>query len=89
MSYYYNINVIVKRFIVYEVILYDLYLFYIESRVVVEWVDSWWGILVCIWMVFWLYYVVNIIVGFYVIIIFLMLENRLGKFEYFYFIKNY
>lgn len=89
MSYYYNINVIVKRFIVYEVILYDLYLFYIESRVVVEWVDSWWGILVCIWMVFWLYYVVNIIVGFYVIIIFLMLENRLGKFEFFYFIKNY
>lgn len=80
MSYYYNINVIVKRFIVYEVILYDLYLFYIESKVVVEWVDSWWGILVCIWMVFWLYYVVNIIVGFYVIIIFLMLENRLGKF---------
>lgn len=89
MSYYYNINVIVKRFIVYEVILYDLYLFYIESRVVVEWVDSWWGILVCIWMVFWLYYVVNIIVGFYVIIIFLMLENRLEKFEFFYFIKNY
>lgn len=89
MSYYYNINVIVKRFIVYEVILYDLYLFYIESRVVVEWVDSWWGILVCIWMVFWLYYVVYIIVGFYVIIIFLMLENRLGKFEFFYFIKNY
>lgn len=89
MSYYYNINVIVKRFIVYEVILYDLYLFYIESRVVVEWVDSWWGILVCIWMVFWLYYVVSIIVDFYVIIIFLMLENRLGKFEFFYFIKNY
>lgn len=89
MSYYYNINVTVKRFIVYEATLYDLYLFYTESRAAVEWADSWWGTPACIRMVLRLHHAVNTTVGPHVTIIPSTPENRSGKFESLHSIKNY
>lgn len=89
MSYYYNINVTVKRFIVYEATLYDLYLFYTESRAAVEWADSWWGTPACIRMVLRLHHAVSTTVDPHVTIIPSTPENRSGKFESLHSIKNY